>query len=176
MYRLGTSVGLYCNAGTVGGISSPFVLENSGSQVGMMVSDTDRHVATFDFSKARSGSSIARADGTVQWTGGPAAATTGTATHPLVLFGTATANGTHGTVDSRPERTACDRVDLRRFVDRRDDRAVCRFNNGTPERPDPAVSRIADGRGRPGVPPDRVCAHHRADVIGRAAIEKRRAA
>ena len=96
--RLGTSVGLYRNAGTVDGISSPFVLENSGSQVGMMVSDTDRHVATFDFSKAGSGSSIARADGTVQWTGGPTAATAVMATHPLVIFGTATANGTHGTV------------------------------------------------------------------------------
>ena len=98
VYRLGTSVGLYCHSDTVGGISSPFVLENSGSQVGMMVSDTDRHVATFDFSKAGSGSSIARADGTVQWTGGPSAATTATATHPLVIFGTVTANGDHGTV------------------------------------------------------------------------------
>ena len=98
VYRLGTSVGFYRNANAVDGVSTPFVLENSGAQVGMMVADTDRHVATFDFSKAGTGSSIAAVDGTVQWSGGPRAATTATATHPLVIFGTVTANGSHGTV------------------------------------------------------------------------------
>ena len=99
VYRLGTSVGLYCNSGTVTGVQKPFVLENSGAQVGMMVADTERHVATLDFSNAGSGSSIvSAAGGTAEWTGGPSAATTATATHPLVIFGTVTANGDHGTV------------------------------------------------------------------------------
>lgn len=99
VYRLGTSVGLYCNSGTVTGVQKPFVLENSGAQVGMMVADTERHVATLDFSNAGSGSSIvSAAGGTAEWTGGPSAATAATATHPLVIFGTVTANGDHGTV------------------------------------------------------------------------------